>query len=282
MIKKNCHSERSVIAVKNLSLRALTKQSVLNYHCEKGVPIKSGQLAKQSRFLLFCFTLTLHFTLLSCCLYAEYVITTIAGTGVAGYSGDNVDATSSAINDPFGVAVDDSGNIYIADEGNNRIRKVDASGTTTTVAGTGVGGYSCDGGPATSAQLNHPIGVAVDDSGNIYIADEGNNRIRKITCNNAPIPDGGTDIKNAYAYPSPLYLSKNQQLKFANIPPNAEVSIFTINGMSVKKQFAGSDGNVPCWDGKDEKTGDYVGTGTYIVYVKSNNSQKVFRIVVFR
>ena len=112
---------------------------------------------------------------------ATGIITTVAGNGSAGYSGDGGPATSAQLSLPAGVAVDGSGNLYIADSGNNRIRKVSATGIITTVAGNGSPGYSGDGGPATSAQLNQPAGVAVDASGNLYIADSSNNRIRKVS-----------------------------------------------------------------------------------------------------
>jgi sugar lactone lactonase YvrE len=108
------------------------------------------------------------------------VITTVAGTGTVGFSGDNGPATSAQLFFAFGVAVDASGNLYIADDDNNRIRKV-SNGVITTVAVTGVAGFSGDNGPATSAQLNGPAGVALDTSGNLYIADTGNNRIRKVS-----------------------------------------------------------------------------------------------------
>ncbi|OQW93914.1 MAG: hypothetical protein BWK79_08640, partial [Beggiatoa sp. IS2] len=107
-------------------------------------------------------------------------ITTVAGDGVAGYSGDGTSATSARLNKPQGVAINSSGNLYIADTDNHRIRKVDTSGTITTVAGDGVAGYSGDGAPATSARLNKPQGVAIDSNGNLYIADVGNQRIRKV------------------------------------------------------------------------------------------------------
>ena len=108
------------------------------------------------------------------------VITTVAGTGTAGFSGDGGPATSARINSPEGLAVDGSGNLYIADANNHRIRKVDTAGVITTVAGTGAFGFSGDGGPATSARINSPEGLAVDGSGNLYIADRRNHRIRKV------------------------------------------------------------------------------------------------------
>lgn len=107
-------------------------------------------------------------------------ITTIAGTGVAGYDGDGGKAIDAKLNSPWGVAVDSYGNIYIADTNNYRIRKVDSSGDISTFAGNGSFGFAGDGGPATSAQLNVPRGVAVDSEGNIYIADKDNDRIRKV------------------------------------------------------------------------------------------------------
>lgn len=108
------------------------------------------------------------------------VISTFAGTGTAGYSGDGGAATSAKLHSPYGIAVDASGNLYIADEANERIRVVNTSGVISTFAGDGTAGYSGDGGAATSAELNHPINVEVDASGNIYIADYLNNRIRKV------------------------------------------------------------------------------------------------------
>ena len=108
------------------------------------------------------------------------IITTIAGDGIAGFSGDGGSATSAELYYPTGLAIDRADNIYIADEDNNRIRKVDRNGIITTIAGNGIGGYSGDGGPATTAELNFPGGVAVDKQNNIYIADASNNRIRLV------------------------------------------------------------------------------------------------------
>jgi trimeric autotransporter adhesin len=110
------------------------------------------------------------------------IITTVAGNGTRGYSGDGGLATSSTLTNPYGVAVDASGNIYIADSGSNRIRLVTkTTGIITTVAGDGTYGYSGDGGLATSATMRYLRGIAVDASGNIYIADSGSNRIRMVT-----------------------------------------------------------------------------------------------------
>jgi len=111
-------------------------------------------------------------------------ITTVAGNGTQGYSGDGVEygATSAQLDNPGGVTVDSSGNLYIADQSNERVRKVDTSGTITTVAGNGTPGYSGDGVEhgATGAELYLLTGVAVDSAGNLYIADQVNNRIRKV------------------------------------------------------------------------------------------------------
>jgi len=107
-------------------------------------------------------------------------INTVAGVGMGGYSGDGGAAWMAQLNSPFGVAVDSGGNLYIADTLNHRVRKVDASGNISTVAGNGTDGYSGDGGAAASAQLNKPFGVAVDSGGNLYIADTFNHRVRKV------------------------------------------------------------------------------------------------------
>jgi sugar lactone lactonase YvrE len=112
---------------------------------------------------------------------ATGIITTVAGDGGSGFSGDGGPATSASLSFPEGVAVDASGNLFIADAGNSRIGRVDAAtGIITTVAGVGAGGFSGDGGPATSASLFFPEGVAVDALGNLFIADTSNNRVRRV------------------------------------------------------------------------------------------------------
>jgi uncharacterized protein (TIGR03437 family) len=120
------------------------------------------------------------------------IINTVAGNGVNGYQGDNYIAVQGEISDVHGIAVDSSGNIYLADTTNNRIRKVVPGGNITTYAGNGTAGYSGDGGAATSAELNHPFGVAVDSSGNVYIVDQGNQVLRKVATNGTISTFAGT------------------------------------------------------------------------------------------
>ena len=104
----------------------------------------------------------------------------IAGTGIPSFSGDGGPATAAEINYPYGIAVDASGNICYSDDGSNRIRRISASGVISTIAGTGVVGFSGDGGQATAATIDGGGGVAVDGIGNVYFADGFNDRIRKI------------------------------------------------------------------------------------------------------
>ena len=151
---------------------------------------------------------------------AAGVITTVAGTGERGYAGDGGAATAAQLDSPSSVAVDEAGNLYIADTYNQRIRKVDAAGVITTAAGTGESGYGGDGGTAVQAQLSLPRGVAADAAGNLYIADSGNYRVRLLAprqSGNAPaISDGGVILASG----RPLVTS---------ISPNAIISVFGLD-----------------------------------------------------
>jgi uncharacterized protein (TIGR03437 family) len=111
---------------------------------------------------------------------AQGIITTFAGTGVDGYGGDNGPAIQARIDTPESVAVDRAGNVYIADSASAVVRRVDTAGVITTFAGTGVDGYSGDGGQARLARLSSPRGVVAEAAGNIYVADAGNDRIRQV------------------------------------------------------------------------------------------------------
>ncbi len=154
----------------------------------------------------------------------DWIIETVAGNADVG---DGAAATAAQLRSPFGVAVDGSGNVYIADHDNDRIRKVDTStGNISTVAGTGTPGFSGDGAAATSAQLNLPYGVAVDDSGNIYIADHDNHRIRKVDASTGNIStaagggpslgDGGAATSAQLRFPRDVAVDSSGNLYIAD------------------------------------------------------------------
>jgi len=125
------------------------------------------------------------------------VITTVAGTGAAGFGGDGGPATAAQLNNPLGAIPSTDGGILIADTNNQRVRKVDAAGTITTAAGTGTAGPGGDGGPATAAQLNSPFGIALTTAGHLLIADAFNNRIRQVEGAPPPPPPPPPPVKLA-------------------------------------------------------------------------------------
>jgi sugar lactone lactonase YvrE len=150
------------------------------------------------------------------------VINTVAGTGIAGVSADGIPATASWLAYPYGVAVDRAGNIFIAETGAFRIRKVTPAGTITTVAGTGCCGSGGDGGPATAAQLAGdglmgvlgPWGVDVDDAGNLFIADTGSNRVRKVTPDGVINTAAGNGVLECCGFSGEGVLATSAQLRF--------------------------------------------------------------------
>jgi len=122
---------------------------------------------------------------------ATGIITTVAGTGTAGFSGDGGPATAAALNYPLGLTLDGAGNLFVADFNNQRVRMVAAAtGVITTMAGAGTAGFSGDSGPAIDAALRYPYGLALDPAGNLYIADNGNSRVRKVGGGSVVPPDG--------------------------------------------------------------------------------------------
>jgi sugar lactone lactonase YvrE len=127
-------------------------------------------------------------------------VTIVAGNGVQGFSGDNGLATTAALDSPTGLALDAAGNLYIADSHNHRVRRVDAAtGTITTIAGTGAAGYSGDRGPATAAKLDLPTALALDSTGNLYVADTDNHCVRRIAANTAVITTVAGNGTEAFA-----------------------------------------------------------------------------------
>ncbi len=115
------------------------------------------------------------------------ILTTVAGTGNAGFNGDNIPARTAQLNAPWSVTADARGNLYIADQGNHRVRMVNPAGTISTIAGNGHADFSGDGGPATKATINAPASIAIDVTGNLYLADAGNNRVRKVYASDGTI-----------------------------------------------------------------------------------------------
>lgn len=154
------------------------------------------------------------------------IITSVVGTGVAGYSGDGGQATNAQICYPHGMIFDAAGNLFFADRGIcNCVRKVDTAGIITTIAGNGTQGYSGDGGLAASAQLSQPWGIALDASGNLYISDAGNNRIRMVT--NVAVGVNQLEDKNTRIsiYPNPA----SDKIHLYNIPPDTELKMTLLN-----------------------------------------------------
>jgi hypothetical protein len=136
--------------------------------------------------------------------FSTGLISTVAGVaGVSGYSGDGGPATNAHFTHPNSVTTDSTGNLYIADAFAHVVRKVDIFGVITTIAGTGIAGFSGDGGPAISAQLNKPQSVAVDKYGNVYIHDEENRRVRRINYNTSNVADIATKLHDALIIPNP-------------------------------------------------------------------------------
>ncbi len=152
------------------------------------------------------------------------IISTVAGTGYPSYAGDGGPATSAFLNAPSSVAVDAGGNIYIADTGNHAVRKVTTDGNISTVAGNGTSGFSGDYGPATSAQLYHPLSVAMDPSGNLFIADTFNSRIRKMDTNGVITTVAGNGV---FGYSGDGGLAGNAALFFpSGLAPDASGNIY--------------------------------------------------------
>jgi gliding motility-associated-like protein len=187
------------------------------------------------------------------------IIGTFAGTGVSGFSGDGGQASLAQLNGPIGITFDALGNLYVADAGNERVRKITSGGIISTIAGTGTATFSGDGGPATSAGLNIPNGVAVDASGNVYITDDNNNRVRKINtsgiistfCGNGTAGfsgDGGQATSASINKISGItidaggnfYIADNYNNRVRKITPSGIISTYAGNGIGGSTGDGGS------------------------------------------
>lgn len=129
-----------------------------------------------------------------CKVNTSGILTTIAGNGTSGSSGDGGPATAALLRNPYDLDIDGSGNIYIADRNNNKIRKIDATGIISTIAGTGTTGYTGDAGAATAATISGPLSVCVDPTGSVYVADYGNHVVRKISTSGIMSTFAGTGV----------------------------------------------------------------------------------------
>jgi sugar lactone lactonase YvrE len=174
-------------------------------------------------------------------------INTIAGNGTQGYNGDGGSATAAEFNIPMGLVLDAAGSLYIADYTNNCIRQVSTTGIINTIAGNGVLGYSGDGGASISAELSYPTGVAFDASGNLYIADYYNNRIRMVCFNNCA--NNTTGIQQMIVHSNEqVSIYPNPNNGNFTIEPNStskqSVKVFDVNGKLVLTQIINSKTNI--------------------------------------
>jgi hypothetical protein len=220
------------------------------------------------------------------------VITTIAGTGTAGYSGDGGRASSAQLNGPVHVVFDRTVNLYITDVNNNRIRKVDVgTGIITTIAGNGTAGFSGDGGPATSAALNFPDGIGLDAAENIYFGDALNNRIRRVDATTGVITtvagngiagfagDGGLATNAELKFPSRPALDRNGNLYIADFQNNrlrrvdASTNIITTVAGNGTAGYSGDGGSATSaqLNGPLSVTVDVVGN----IYLSDINNERI-------
>jgi len=170
------------------------------------------------------------------------IISTVAGKGGFGFSGDNGPAVLARLNSPFAVAVSPDGGLYIADTSNHRIRRVNTNGIITTIAGLGLKGYNGDQIPAVDSQLNTPIGLAFDANGGLYIADLNNNRIRKITSDGIITTVAGTGIGGGAADGQPATQSALNHPHDIAIDPEGNLYIADSDNFRIRK--VGTDGRI--------------------------------------
>jgi sugar lactone lactonase YvrE len=188
---------------------------------------------------------------------AAGVISTFAGNGRNAFSGDGQQASKAGLSLPQGVAVDIHGNVYIADTGNNRVRKVNSSGIISTIAGNGKPGYSGDHGPATAAELNGPTRVAIDSAGDVYVSDNGNNVVRRISSGKITTVagngqsgfsgDNGPATSASLANPQGLTLDESGALYIADFDNNR---IRRVSRNGVISTFAGTGAAVGSGNGR--------------------------------
>jgi sugar lactone lactonase YvrE len=152
-------------------------------------------------------------------LEPEGRLSPVAGTGTAGFSGDDGPAKAAQLNGPWGLAVDVHGNLYVADSSNHRVRQVTPAGVVSTIAGTGIPGFSGDGGPARLARLDRPLDLTLDSQTNLFIVDSLNGRVRRVDREGviATVFDSGAEsAANARYYPAHVAVDAADQLLIAD------------------------------------------------------------------
>ena len=217
------------------------------------------------------------------------IITTVGGGGVS----DGGPATDATLSNPVSVAVSDDGTIFVSDNGNQRIRRVDTSGTISTYAGTGESGFSGDGGPATNARLDNPAGVNVDGAGNLYIADRDNNRVRRVSPSGIITTvagngeafggsgDGGPATDTTVSSPTDvfatekgtLYISDQGNRRIRRVSPTGTISTVVGNGLL---GFSGDGG--PGTDAKIGAPAGLVVTADGILYFSDRQNHRIRRL----
>jgi len=217
------------------------------------------------------------------------IIFTYAGAGLVGYSGDGGPADSALFNNPCGVATDIAGNVYVADSGNNVIRVINPSGIISTFAGTGTSGYSGDGGPATAATLAAPVGVTTGSDGSVYVAEAGNNVIRKILPDATIITFAGNGIAGDSANNIPataaelyapsglaldnrgnVYISDEKNNRIRVVDTAGIITILAGNGHS---GFSGDNG--PATDAELFWPKGVAVDSNYNIYIADNNNNVI-------
>jgi hypothetical protein len=200
------------------------------------------------------------------------IISTVAGTGTFGYTGDGIAATVSQLYQPNKVYVDAAGNLLIADQGNNRVRKVNTSGIINTIAGTGFSGFAGDGFPATTAKLKSPTGVTMDAYGNLYIADWGNNRIRTLKVPTM-VPEVGKAKARLLLYPNPSDGNFSVSVSTDRIE-EVEIVVIDVLGKIVLRESGKSNSTIPVSVAQ--------GAGTYFVHAVTSGGEQHSEVVVVR
>ena len=223
---------------------------------------------------------------------SDGIITTIAGTGIAGFSGDGGPANAAQLNNPYDVKLDGAGNLFIADSLNQRIREVSSAGIISSIAGNGNAGYSGDGGNATAASLNVPLSIALDGAGNLYISDNANQRIRKVSAGGTISTiagngqagfsgDGGAAAQAQFNGPADLAVDRHGNLFIVDSlncrlrQISSTGTINTVAGSGIQR-FAG-DGGPAVAASLDVPIGVAV-DGAGNLYIADTNSRRVRRV----